>query len=1259
MQESEPGYMPRVAIIALLCLATCLASASGEDAAAIHHWSFDAGHVQGRHVTAMVGGFDGEFGSEVKLAGATPAIELTGPASHVAWPIEGGDTRLPRRDCTFEAWVTIDRLQEWGGIIGAIQDNGDFERGWLLGYRNATFCLAVASTDKKRLTYLTATDDFVLGAWYHLVGTYDGTTMRLFVDGALVASSTEQAGDIFYPPKTWLEIGAYRDDDELHPMAGKLAEVSIYDRAVSASEVKQQFDANKHRFPTAEGIVEEVVAWPTYMHDNGRSGVTREQVALPLYKSWEYRTRVAPAPSWPPPANQDFWNNFQALPPRVTYDRAFHIVSDGTRVYFGSSSEDQVFAIDLATGEKLWSYFAEGPVRLAPTVADNKVYFGADDGCAYCLNASDGELLWRYVISESDRRIPGNGRLVSLLPIRTGILIDAGRARFAAGLFPLQGTYQYLLDANTGSELAKGKIDFSPQGYMQRRGGSMMVAQGRAPETRLASNSQAVKIKVDTTGNPLAAFPLAQIRAGNLRFVGGEGQVAAFDDLDQMIWSAPVTGAAYSLAVVGNSLLVSTSQGFIYRFTSDQPTVPKLWNLRDVDSATNPSPISANVSTAIQLAHADLGYCLLIGNDLDEMAIELAQRTRLKILCAVSNADEAQAARRRLDAAGVYGRVVVQHVSPERLPYASGLFNLILCHVNSALEPATSADEIHRMLRPGNGTGILFCVSPAGSTDRLSQWASTLDREVVELPSEESMCTVIRRRPLAKAGQWTHMYAGIGNTSCSEDERVGSDLALQWFGDPGPQQMLDRHHRTVPPLYVDGVLFVPGNERVYGVDAYNGTILWNVEVANSRRVAAMRDAGSMAASNEYLYIAAGDRCYGLASQTGAIELNIPVSPTSDGQPRDWGYVAYVDDQLFGSATKPGASRDNHSREQISETYFDFVSLVTSDAVFSMNRHTGERLWQYESTAGAIVNATITIGGGRIYFVESTNAATLQEPSGRSKLDALLQGQANLVALELKTGQLLWREAVDLSELQHQLYLCYSQEKLVAVGTKNKPDGAKHFVWYDLHGFDATNGKSVWSATQNQRWDANGDHGEQDHHPTIVGDTVYQQPNAYNLHTGERKTDWQFDRGGHGCGALSASASTVFFRAANATMCDLATGKNSKVTQVSRPGCWINMIPAGGLLMIPEASSGCTCNFPIQASMVFAPAERVLAPAKWRDAFGWAISMSPGAFGAFTRGRMAELWRKGWKTPTAACIIAHAVTVWSWGLRGGACGDTCS
>ena len=34
----------------------------------------------------------------------------------------------------------------------------------------------------------------------------------------------------------------------------------------------------------------------------------------------------------------------------------------------------------------------------------------------------------------------------------------------------------------------------------------------------------------------------------------------------------------------------------------------------------------------------------------------------------------------------------------------------------------------------------------------------------------------------------------------------------------------------------------------------------------------------------------------------------------------------------------------------------------------------------------------------------------------------------------------------------------------------------------------------------------------------------------------------------------------------------------------RPGCWINTIPAAGLAMIPEASSGCICSYPLQTTV---------------------------------------------------------------------------
>jgi hypothetical protein len=119
--------------------------------------------------------------------------------------------------------------------------------------------------------------------------------------------------------------------------------------------------------------------------------------------------------------------------------------------------------------------------------------------------------------------------------------------------------------------------------------------------------------------------------------------------------------------------------------------------------------------------------------------------------------------------------------------------------------------------------------------------------------------------------------------------------------------------------------------------------------------------------------------------------------------------------------------------------------------------------------------------------------------------------------------------------------------------------------------------------------SDGGHGEYNRHPTIVGDTVYAWPYAYKLKTGARIADWTFSRRGHGCGGISASHVSLFWRGWNPWMYDLTPGGGPvRLTSVTRPGCWINIIPAGGLVLIPEASSGCTCPLSLQTSMALSP-----------------------------------------------------------------------
>jgi outer membrane protein assembly factor BamB len=90
--------------------------------------------------------------------------------------------------------------------------------------------------------------------------------------------------------------------------------------------------------------------------------------------------------------------------PRVTFDAAPQMLLVDGRVYFGSTVDHRLYCRDEKTGKELWSFFTEGPIRLAPAYAFGNVYFGSDDGSVYCLEATTGDLVWKYQVGPKDDR---------------------------------------------------------------------------------------------------------------------------------------------------------------------------------------------------------------------------------------------------------------------------------------------------------------------------------------------------------------------------------------------------------------------------------------------------------------------------------------------------------------------------------------------------------------------------------------------------------------------------------------------------------------------------------------------------------------------------------------------------------------------------------------------------------------------------------------------------------------------------------------
>ncbi len=231
----------------LIALTTLSHAHEGPDPRA--NWIFDGGYVTAHSIKAQVG-------PDLKLT-TPPKSERLGEQGclrldgrQTPWIAEGKWSTireyLPSTSMTISAWVSIDQTCTYGGIISALQDNGDAESGWVLGYNEKSFYFALSSKGADdgngKLTYLPSKSEIELGKWYHVCGVYDGQHMQIWVNGKLENESDAQSGEILYPHDAVMAIGGYVDKDETFPLAGRLRQVTVYDLAAKPTWIAHDFE---------------------------------------------------------------------------------------------------------------------------------------------------------------------------------------------------------------------------------------------------------------------------------------------------------------------------------------------------------------------------------------------------------------------------------------------------------------------------------------------------------------------------------------------------------------------------------------------------------------------------------------------------------------------------------------------------------------------------------------------------------------------------------------------------------------------------------------------------------------------------------------------------------------------------------------------------------------------------------------------------------------------------------------------------------
>jgi uncharacterized delta-60 repeat protein len=135
-------------------------------------------------------------------------------------------------DLTMMAWVNLDNNSTNQNII----DNFASNNGYSLGMINANVKAELGNAGVSES--ITSITKLQIGKWYHLTAQYDleKAELRLYINGKLDNSSAigplnnSHNTQVFY-------LG--RDDSGSNTFSGKLAEVSIFDKALLAAEINQ------------------------------------------------------------------------------------------------------------------------------------------------------------------------------------------------------------------------------------------------------------------------------------------------------------------------------------------------------------------------------------------------------------------------------------------------------------------------------------------------------------------------------------------------------------------------------------------------------------------------------------------------------------------------------------------------------------------------------------------------------------------------------------------------------------------------------------------------------------------------------------------------------------------------------------------------------------------------------------------------------------------------------------------------------------
>jgi outer membrane protein assembly factor BamB len=573
------------------------------------------------------------------------------------------------------------------------------------------------------------------------------------------------------------------------------------------------------------------------------------------------------------------------------------------------------------------------------------------------------------------------------------------------------------------------------------------------------------------------------------------------------------------------------------------------------------SAADAQVAEILEKCNVSGGLIVHVGCGDGRLAAALGAEQGRLVQGLARTADEVNRARRLLRSTGLYGRVTIDRMPNDDLPYADNAVNLVVSEDLGGIP----VGEVIRVLAPGGKA----CLK------RGDDWK-----------------LLVKPRP-DTLDQWTHFLYDATNNAVCHDTAVDTPHHVQWVGAPKWARSHDHLASISAVVSAGGRLYyivdegptaavaLPAEWNLVARDAFSGVVLWKKPIGlweghlRGFRTGPHELPRRLVADADGLYVTLG---YGqpVSRLDGATGELIRTYPQSEGTleivHRDGVlYLVTGEMDLAEAARRRGGSPPPRGKR-----------LLAIDAAG------GQTLWQkHDGTTKDLLPLTLAVDGRGVYFQNAEAVVCLDAATGQQRWRTARQSAKH--RWTWSTPTLVVHGDVVLSADR-------AADSTVDPGADGNAltESADAIQWVtsstggeapqgELIAYSAKDGRELWRAACRETYNAPVD-------VLVVGDLVFsgevvraRDPGitvARDVHTGEVKMQrprdqdfFSFGMGHHRCYRNKATDNYLLMGRSGIELLDVANGE-IVANHFVRGACQYGIMPCNGLLYVPSHSCAC-------------------------------------------------------------------------------------